>query len=134
MMASIALGLVGLILWGIAFFMWTRTREFIVTARSGKGTVIRMVSDSEGAYAPVFKFTASNGDSIEKQETVYSNPPSHAVGDVIDILYDPNHPQTARVAKTSNLYFAPILLAVIGLVFVASGAVWLGLRLLDVFF
>jgi len=134
MIASIILGLVGLVLLGIAFFLWMRMREFVVTARAVKGTVIRMVSDSEGASAPVFKFTASNGDVIEKRETMYSNPPAHKVGDVVDILYDPNDPQSARVAKTSGLYFAPILLAVMGLAFVAGGAVWLALRLLGLFF
>lgn len=134
MIASVALGFVGLLLMAIAFFLWTRTRAFVSTARSVKGTVIRLVSDSEGAYAPIFRFTASNGDIVEKQETTYSNPPSHKVGDVIDILYDPNHPQSARVAKTSNLYFAPILLTVMGIIFIGSAAVWLGLRLLDMFF
>ena len=134
MIASIILGFVGVVLLGIAFFLWTRTREFVATARPVKGTVIRLVRDSEGASAPVFKFVASNGDAIEKHDTMYSNPPAHKVGDVVDILYDPNNPQGARVAKSSNLYFAPILLAVMGVVFLGSGAVWLALRLLDLFF
>jgi hypothetical protein len=133
MIASIALGFVGLLLLSIAFFLWRRTREFVASARSVKGTVIRMVSDSEGASAPLFKFTASNGDTIEKQDTIYSNPPSYRVGDVVDILYDPNHPQSARVAKSSGLYFAPILVGVMGLIFLGSAVVWLGLRLLDLF-
>ena len=134
MVASIILGLVGLVLIGIAFFLWVRTREFIASARPVKGTVIGMDSDSEGASAPVFKFTALNGDIVEKHETMYSNPPAHRVGDVVDILYDPNDPQHARIAKKSNLYFAPILLAVLGGIFIAGSAVWLGLQLLDLFF
>lgn len=134
MIASVALGLVGLVLIGIAFFLWSRTKEFVATARPAKGTVTNLISDNEGAVAPVFKFTALNGDIIEKRETLYSNPPSHKVGDIIDILYDPNNPQGARIARTSSLYFAPILLAMMGLIFVVSSFVWLGLRLLDLFF
>src|SRR5215207_8849812 len=134
MIVGVVLGFVGLVLIGIAYFLWMRTKEFVAQARSVKGTVIGMVSDSEGAFAPIFKFTASNGDVIEKHETVYSKPPSHKVGEVIDILYDQNNPQAARVAKTSNLYFAPILLVVMGIIFLGSGAVMLGLRLLDMFF
>ena len=134
MLASIALGFVGVVLLGIASFLWMRTKQFVATARSVKGTVINMLKDSEGASAPVFKFTASNGDVIEKRDTMYSTPPAHKVGDIVDILYDPNNPQSARVVKSSNLYFAPILLAIMGVVFLGSAAVWLGLRLLDLFF
>jgi hypothetical protein len=133
MVASIALLFVGLILLGIAFFLWTRTREFVASARQAKATVIRLVSDSEGAAAPVFKFTASNGDTIEKEDGVSSNPPEYQVGQVVDILYDASHPQSARIAKTTSLYFAPILLAVLGIIFMGIGLVWLGLRLLDMF-
>ena len=134
MLASIALGFVGVVLLGIAYFLWRRTREFVAAARPVKGTVISMLRDSEGASAPVFKFTASNGDVIEKRDTIYSTPAAHKVGDIVDILYDPNNPQNARVMKSSNLYFAPILLAVMGVVFIGSAVVWLGLRLLDLFF
>ena len=134
MLASIALGFVGVVLLGIAYFLWMRIKEFISTARPVKGTVISMLRDSNGASAPVFKFTASNGDVIEKRDTMYSTPPAHKVGDIVDILYDPNNPQSARVVKSSNLYFAPILLAVMGVVFVGGAMVWLGLRLLDLFF
>ncbi|HSK65561.1 MAG TPA: DUF3592 domain-containing protein [Anaerolineales bacterium] len=132
MVASIALGFIGLILLGIAFFLWTRTREFVAGARSAKATVVRLVSDSEGAVAPVFKFTASNGDVIEKHDGMYSNPPAYDVGHVVDILYDPSHPQSARIARTTSLYFAPILLAVLGVIFGGTGLVWLVLLLLDV--
>jgi len=134
MIASVALGFVGVILLGIAYFLWMRTKAFMATARPVKGTVISMLTDSEGASAPVFKFTASNGDVIEKRDTMYSTPPAHKVGDIVDILYDPNDPQNARVAKSSSLYFAPILLAVMGVAFMGGAAVWLGLRLLDLFF
>jgi hypothetical protein len=134
MVASIALGIAGLILLGIAFFLWTRTREFVAGARPARATVVRLVSDGEGAVAPVFKFTASNGDVIEKRDGVYSSPPSYEVGHVVEILYDPNHPQGARIAKATSLYFAPILLAVIGVIFTGIGVVWFGLRLLDVLF
>ena len=133
MAASIALGFVGLILLGTAFFLWTRTKEFVAGARPARATVVRLVSDSEGAVAPVIKFTASNGDVIEKHDGMYSTPPEYEVGNVVDILYDPNHPQSARIARTTSLYFAPILLAVLGVIFMGTGLVWLGLQLLDIF-
>lgn len=134
MIVSIIFGFVGLILIGIAYFLWMRMRAFIATARSTKGTVIRLVSDSEGAVAPVFKFTASNGDVIEQEDKIFSNPPAHRLGEFVDILYDPNNPRNARVAKKTNLYFAPILLAVLGVIFIGSAGLWLGLKLLDIFF
>jgi len=133
MVISIVLGLVGLLLLAIAYFLWTRTKEFVAQARPVKGTVIRMVTDIEGASAPVFKFTASNGDVIEKQENIYSRPPEYKVGQIVDILYDPSNPQAARVGKTSSLFFTPVLLAAMGTIFIVSGAMMLALRIIDLF-
>lgn len=134
MIASIALGFAGLVLIGIALFLWSRTREFVASARSTKGTVVRLVSDSEGAVAPVFKFTGTNGEVIEKQDGMYSSPSLYQEDSPVDNLYDPDNPRNARIARTSDLYFAPILLAVLGILFFAFATVGLGLRLLDMIF
>lgn len=133
-LAGIVLGSVGLLLLGIAYLLWTRTKGFMSQAQPVKGTVVRMASDSEGAYAPIFRFMASNGETIEKHAGMYSKPPEYKVGDIVDVLYDPGNPHGARIAKTSSMYFAPILLAVMGIIFIGIAAAILGLKLLDLFF
>ena len=107
---GIVFGFVGLLLAAIGIFIWIRTQAFLSTAQETKGTVIRMVSSSssEGgiSYAPVFKFTTIQGQVIEVEEKISSNPPQFQTGQVIDILYDPQDPNRARVKKWFNLYLS----------------------------
>ena len=126
---GIVFSLVGLLLAAIGIFIWIRTQAFLSTAQETKGTVIRMVSSSssEGgiSYAPVFKFTTIQGQVIEVEEKISSNPPQFQTGQVIDILYDPQDPNRARVKKWFNLYFVPLLLGGMGLIFGCVGVVLL---------
>lgn len=52
----------------------------------------------------------------------------------MDILDDTDNPQNTRIARTTDLYFMPILLAVPGILFFARATVELGLRFLDMIF
>lgn len=119
--ASLILVVAGLVSLGFAYFSWTRTKQFAAIARRVQGTVIRMVTDSEGASAPVFKFTAQNGDGIEVQEKIYRIPAGYQVGQTVQILYDPQNPDQARMSKSGSLYFTPILLGGMGAVSVLLG-------------
>jgi Protein of unknown function (DUF3592) len=132
---GIVFSLVGLLLAAIGIFIWIRTRAFISTAQEVKGTVIRMVasSGSEGGtvYAPVFKFTTMQGQVIEVEERIASNPPEFKTGQVVDILYDPQDPNRARVKKWFNLYFVPLLLGGMGLIFGCIGVVMLVFKIIE---
>ena len=134
---GIVFSLVGLLLAAIGIFIWIRTQAFLSTAQETKGTVIRMVSSSssEGgiSYAPVFKFTTIQGQVIEVEEKISSNPPQFQTGQVIDILYDPQDPNRARVKKWFNLYFVPLLLGGMGLIFGCIGVVLLIFQVIKLF-
>jgi hypothetical protein len=128
-------GLVGGLLFVIGVFLFIRTRMFISSSQEVKGTVIRMLSSSgsEGGtvYAPVFKFTTIQGQVMEVEEKVYSSPPGFSVGEVVDILYDPQNPGNARAKKWSSLYFVPLLLGGMGAVFGGIGVVLLVFKVID---
>ena len=133
---GIVFSLVGGLLLAIGLFIWIRTRTFINSSQETKGTVIRMLysSDSDGSgYAPVFKFTTITGQSVEVAEKVYSNPPQFREGQVIDVLYDPQNPNRARVKKWSTLYFVPLLLGGMGVVFGGVGVLLLIFELINMF-
>ena len=51
------------------------------------------------------------------QDGLASNPPRFQVGQEIDVLYESGNPQKARINKWMNLYFAPLLLGGMGLIF-----------------
>jgi hypothetical protein len=132
---GIVFGLVGGLLFVIGVFILIRTRAFISSSQETKGTVIRMLSSSgsEGGtvYAPVFRFTTIQGQAMEVEEKVYSNPPGFSVGEVVDILYDPQNPGNARAKKWSSLYFVPLLLSGMGAVFGGIGLVLLVVKVID---
>ena len=108
----------------IGVFLFIRTRIFIGKAREAKGTVIQMVysrtsssSGSGGGYAPVYQFRTLDGQNIVIQDSLSSNPPRFQVGQEIDVLYESGNPQKARINKWMNLYFVPVLLGGLGLIF-----------------
>lgn len=124
---NLAFGGMGLLFIGIAFVVWMRTREFISKAQETKGIVIRMLSKrgSKGGiiYAPVFQFRTIDGRTIEVEESMYSKPPQFQEGQSVDILYDPQNPEKARVKKWANLYFLPLVLGGMGAIFIVIGIV-----------
>jgi hypothetical protein len=134
---GIVFGLVGALLFVIGVFLFIRTRAFVSSSQEVKGTVIRMLSSSgsEGGtvYAPVFKFTTIQGQVIEVEEKVYSNPPGFSVGQVVDMLYDPKNPGNARAKKWSSLYFVPLFLSGMGAIFGGIGVVLLVVKVIGLF-
>jgi hypothetical protein len=133
---GVVFSLVGALLLVIGIIIWINTRMFAARAQQVKGTVDHMKyrHDSDGvSYAPVFQFKTLSGESIQVAEMVYSNPPQFHAGQVVDILYDPQNPKRARINKGSNLYFVPLLLAGMGLLFFGIGAVLLIIKLIGKF-
>lgn len=134
MIIGIVFTLVGMLLAAIAAFFLIRTQMFIGRAQQVKGTVIEMVysSDSEGGgYSPVFQFRTIEGQTIMVTDSLRSNPPMFKTGQAVDMLYDPSNPQRARVKKWLSLYFVPLLLGGMGIIFGGIGVVFLVFQLLD---
>lgn len=132
---GIVFPLIGGLLFVIGAFLFFRTRSFISTAQEVQGTVIEMVwsssSDGGGGYSPVYQFRAINGQMITVQDSLSSSPPMFQVGQTIDVLYDPENPQKARIKKFWSLYFTSILLCGMGLIFGGVGIVLLIFNLMD---
>jgi hypothetical protein len=117
-------GFVGFILLLIALFIFFRTRSFIGRSLQAQATVTQMVYSSSsdgGGYSPVFRFRTLEGQEVEVAENLSSNPPQFKVGQTIEVLYDPQNPHNARIKKWFNLYFVPLLLGFLGLIFSCIG-------------
>jgi len=112
----------------IGIFLYSRTRRFIAKGQEVKGRVIEMVyssdSDGGGGYSPVYQFKTLEGQDIEIQDSLSSNPPRFQVGQEIQVLYDPENPRKARIKKWLDLYFMPVLFGGLGLIFGCVG-IWL---------
>ena len=118
-------GFVGFILAALAVFFWLRTHAFLGTAQKARGTVIRLVysysPEGGGGYSPVYTFRTMSGQVVEVTDSLSSNPPQFKEGQIINVLYDPENPNRARINKWFNLYFVPLLLGFLGLIFGGIG-------------
>ena len=108
-------------------WLYTRTAAFLDTAVPATGEVVELKesSGSEGGttWSPVFAWVDAAG--VERRSTAgfSSNPPSHAVGEPIDLLYDPQNPEDARIDGFFSLWLAPLIfgaLAAVQAVFVLT--------------
>lgn len=139
MSAELTIGIVFSLLGGllvlIGVFIFIRTRIFISKAQEVKGTVIQMVwsrgSEGGGGYSPVYQFRTIDGQTIVVSDSLSSNPPMFQEGQTIDVLYDPENPQKARIKKWMSLYFVSVLLGGMGLIFGGVGVALLIGQLMD---
>ncbi|MBD2450598.1 DUF3592 domain-containing protein [Nostoc sp. FACHB-152] len=114
---------------GIVFVL--NTHSFIGKSISTQGTVVDLErhtsTDSKGrsstAYYPVIKFTPSSGDPIVFEANSGSNPPAHHRGQQIDILYNPQAPESAMINSWLDLWFLPGMFTGMGSLFVVIGGI-----------
>lgn len=132
---GVIFGLVGGLLAAIGLFIFIHTRLFIGRAQEVKGTVVRMVyrhsSEGGGGYSPVYQFRTITGQTVEVQDGLSSNPPMFTEGQAIDVLYDPANPQKARIKRWMSLYFLPVFLGGMGLLFGGIGVAVLVIQMID---
>ncbi|KXK14203.1 MAG: Inner membrane protein YmfA [Chloroflexi bacterium OLB14] len=132
MSGSLILPGVGVLFIGVAVFILIRTQLFINNAQQVTGTVIRLVrshSNKGGySYSPVYQFRTLEGQMIEVQDNLSSNPPMFREGQTIEVLYDPSNPHKARIKKWMSLYFLPLLFGFLGSTFTCTGVFTLLMR------
>ncbi len=122
--SSLTFTAIGGLCLGLSFFFRRRTKRFIGESLQTYGDVVGLheVHD-EGSvtYAPVIRFTTSNGAVREFTDSTSSRPASHQIGDRIKILYHRQNPRDARIATTFRLYLSSIILGLIGVIFLSVG-------------
>ncbi|MFT5064361.1 MAG: hypothetical protein ACI91G_001739, partial [Gammaproteobacteria bacterium] len=117
--------LIGLACFVSAWFAFKNSSAFIDRAEKVEGEVIEMIrsrSDESYTYKPVVEFTAPSGEQIEFASSSSSNPPSYAVGELVDVLYDPDDPHNALIAGSFSLWFLSILLSIFAFFFCGNSA------------
>ena len=74
-------------------------------------------------FFPSVRFQTADGRIVEFQNKVGSNAPPR-VGDEVTVLYDPEHPEEARVPLGSMFRPNLKLLAVVGAIFLGAMALF----------
>jgi len=104
------------------------TLRFVAGAERATGTVIDLSreTDSEGAvvFYPILRFTTAEGRTLEFRSSTGSSFPPQP-GDRVEVLYDPDDPQDARLSGFFDVWGLPIVLGFLGTVFTAVSVVFL---------
>jgi hypothetical protein len=107
------LALLGIVLTSIGIVWWKNVRHFVQSAEHAEGTVIELIESRGGkggyTYSPVVEFADRFGQRHEHRSSMGSNPPRFSVGDKVQIVYDQNDLDSAKINHWLHLYFAPFL-------------------------
>ncbi|WP_299381214.1 DUF3592 domain-containing protein, partial [uncultured Kiloniella sp.] len=110
--------------------IWSYTTlRFIDTAHSAQGIVIDLVqsrpssssTSSSYVYRPEVIFQTATGEEITFQSSSGSNSPAYSKGESVNVLYESERPQNAKINDTFSLWFGPAILSIVGLIFAAFG-------------
>ena len=117
--------LVGLGLLGGSAYLTYDTRRSLSVGVRADGKVIDLYesrdSDGDSTYRPHVRFTTREGEIVEFTSSTGSNPAAFNVGEPVVVIYDPASPRSARIDSFFQLWFAPLLTGVMGIVFTAVG-------------
>ncbi len=101
-----------------------------------QGTVVDVVSRTQTQsgerktfFYAVVEFRTADGEAIRFEDSTGSNPPAYRVGDAVEVLYDPQTPQSAMIDSWVLWLPSTIVMGFGGLLAVIGG-----LTLLDVLF
>ena len=122
------LAIVGTLLIAVAVYFAFSTYELQQTGTRTTGTVTSL-ERTESSFFPVFEFIDSRGRLLEVRSSASSR--NYFPGDEIPIVYHPGSPLDARIDDPAGLYVLPMIMSVIGLLFV--GGTVLMLKLLPMF-
>lgn len=114
-LAALALGVALLLLAGVLAVTAGRATGHLVRA---PGTVVRIVQDSDAmrAYRPIVAYLANDGQRREIAGNTASTVPAYDIGENVDVLLDPAHPdRPALIDDFAQRWFpvaVPTLLAI----------------------
>lgn len=123
--------LIGAAMLAGTFFMVQHTQQFLQTSLKAEGTVIDLIekrssssssTSNSRTYSPKVQFTTANGESMTFTTSSSSYPPSHDIGEKVDIFYKADTPSQAKINSYFDLWGGATILGVLGAVFFAIGA------------
>jgi hypothetical protein len=101
------------------------TRNFLAISQTAPGRVVKLEGNDARGYSPVISFETPDGQERSfTRDYAAASFLSPKVGQSVEVLYDPAHPSRARVSGFFSLWSEALIIGVMGIVFMGSGA-WL---------
>jgi hypothetical protein len=128
---SLVVGLIGigLVLLGLAFvgggiFSLIKARSFISKSSSAEGTVVSHRSGGGREYYAIVEYKPQGASSPVTFQDVHKGQIGFNVpgeGRKVQVAYDANNPENARINRGMNLYYAPLSLGITGIMLLCAG-------------
>jgi hypothetical protein len=114
---------IGLLLLAVAAVTAFFTFRFVADSERADGTVVDLVEsyDAENnrtSYYPVVHFETGEGRPVQFESDVTT---SDDVGDTVEVLYDPDDPNDAKLAGFFNLWGLSLIFGALGAAFTGIG-------------
>lgn len=119
-----AFGSIGLAMLIGTLLVYQNTQTFLATAHITNGTVIDLVSSRSNngtTYAPVVVFYTQNDQEIAFTSSSGSNPASYDINDSVEVLYQPETPNDAKINSFFSLWGLCMIMGFLGSTFFAVG-------------
>jgi hypothetical protein len=113
----------GLLFIGLAGWFYLRESSLERSGYSAQGTVIglaKSIDDDGTSYAPIVRFKAHNGRTVEFQSSHYTYPPAYEIGQTVTVLYPADDSSQAIVKGESNLLI--LIFGILGSIELLVGA------------
>ena len=114
------IAVMGLGLLAAAGVTYIQSAYFVSQARLTTGTVVSLFASADTDtnsiyYCPQVTFTTIAGQTIHFGADTCSAPASYQVGDLVNLYYDPQNPQNAKIKSFGAQYLLPLSFLVSGL-------------------
>ncbi|OGH90650.1 MAG: hypothetical protein A2479_02145 [Candidatus Magasanikbacteria bacterium RIFOXYC2_FULL_39_8] len=123
----------GVIFVGVGGYSFLDSQKVIKTFASAQGTVVELVrsstSNESNTYSPLVSFVA-NETEYQFKSNFSSDPPAYDVGEQVNVLYNPESPQDARINSFLSLYLISLIFGVTGLILLGIGAGYIAYRVI----
>lgn len=97
--------------------------EFVVKRGEG-GTTI----EKKYRYRPEIRFKTHAGRTIDFVASISTSPSRYAIGDEVEVLYDPENPKDVQINSFLHLWFATLMLVGFGLFTAGMGVLGIVLQ------
>lgn len=74
-----------------------------------------------GAYLPQIEFSLPTGEKVRFTDKIGSLPPDYAIGEQLEVIYNPENSREALIGSWKRMWLAPALLIGIGLLLIIVG-------------